>query len=91
MVVEASLRARLQVVRRRADFAHHDRCKEIRKTHLKLSLYSFKFDPIDCLRHLLLEFFDILDGCLCYSTKLYGGTKAQCQAFAEVMNLGCAN
>lgn len=64
----------VKAFRRRADFAHHDRYKEIRMTYLKLGLYSFKFDPIDCLRYLLLEFFDILDGCLCYSAKLYGGT-----------------
>ena len=53
----------------------------------ELSLYSFKLDSIDCLRYLLLYFFDILDECLCYSTKLYGGgDKAHCGEFAEVMN-----
>ena len=42
---------------------------------------------MDCLRRLLLDFFDFFDGCLCYSTKMGGGgDKAQRQAFAEVMS-----
>ena len=40
---------------------------------IKLSWYTSNFDSIDCLRYLLLNFVDILDGCLCYSTKLHGG------------------
>ena len=47
-------------------------------------MYSFN---LNCLRHLLFDFVDILGGCRCYSTKMYeGGDTTQCQAFEMILN-----